>query len=128
MSEIADAIRAYHKKTDGQAQAVRKIWHLQETAAALRAADRKADTKTLVARLKNEIQKAETELNPNTLQTMAEWEELKATYNKDELVYYVRDREIRVPLFTESLSHSRISKIQLPQFKDPGEIYSYNFV
>jgi methylmalonyl-CoA mutase len=37
----------------------------------------------------------------------------------------VRNREIRQPLFTESLSHSRIPRIALPPFKDPGEIYRW---
>jgi methylmalonyl-CoA mutase len=125
LSEIADTIRAYHKETDEQAQAIRKIWHLKETAATLSADDLKADTQTLVLRLKDEIQKAETALNSDTVRTLAEWEDLKAIYNKDELVYYVRDHEIRVPLFSESLAHSQIPKIQLPKFKDSGEIYRW---
>jgi methylmalonyl-CoA mutase len=37
------------------------------------------------------------------------------------LIYKVRDREIRTPLYVESLSHSRIPKIALPRFRDPGE-------
>jgi methylmalonyl-CoA mutase len=125
LSEIADTIRAYHKETGTQAQAIRKVWHLKETAAALSADDLKADARTLVERLKGEIQKAETALNPDTERTLAEWEDLQATYKKDELVYSVRGREIRVPLFSESLAHFRIPKIQLPKFKDPGEIYSW---
>jgi methylmalonyl-CoA mutase len=125
LSEIADTIRAYHNETDSQAEAIRKIWHLKETGDSLIADDRKGDTETLVARLKEEIQKAETTLNPETLQKLGEWEDLKSTYHKDELIYYVRDREIRVPLFTESLAHSRIPKIQLPKFKDPGEVYRW---
>jgi len=125
LSEIADTIRTYHKQTDAQAQAVRKVWHLKESAATLSADDLKGDTQTLVARLKDEIQRAETALNPDTVRTLAEWEDIEATYNKDELVYYVRDREIKVPLFSESLAHSRIPKIQLPNFKDPGETYRW---
>ncbi|UCF94425.1 MAG: methylmalonyl-CoA mutase, partial [Desulfobacterales bacterium] len=37
----------------------------------------------------------------------------------------VRDREIRVPLYLESLAHTRIPKIVLPKFQDPGEIYRW---
>jgi methylmalonyl-CoA mutase len=46
-------------------------------------------------------------------------------YSGDELVYTVRGREIRVPLYSESLSHQKIPKISLPRFTDPGEIYSW---
>jgi methylmalonyl-CoA mutase len=38
----------------------------------------------------------------------------------DEFVYRVRDREIRVPLYTESLCRQRIPKVVVPRFQDPG--------
>ena len=41
------------------------------------------------------------------------------------MVYTVRDRELRVPLYTESLSHSKIRKISLPKFQDPADIYGW---
>jgi methylmalonyl-CoA mutase len=56
---------------------------------------------------------------------MNQWEEIRNAYNKDELVYQVRDREIRVPLYILSLSHTRIPKIALPAFTDPGEIFTW---
>ena len=37
----------------------------------------------------------------------------------------MRDREIRVPLYVESLAHQQIPKVVLPKFKDPGEIYRW---
>jgi len=40
-------------------------------------------------------------------------------------MYKVRGREIRVPTFTTSLSHSRIPRIALPRYKDWGEILRY---
>jgi methylmalonyl-CoA mutase len=46
-------------------------------------------------------------------------------YSGDELVYDRPRPEIRVPLYTESLSHQKIPKISLPRFKDPGEIYRW---
>ncbi|MBL0713140.1 MAG: methylmalonyl-CoA mutase, partial [Desulfosarcina sp.] len=49
----------------------------------------------------------------------------KTAYQQDELVYQVRDHEIRVPLYTESLCRKKIPKIALPHFKDPGEIYRW---
>jgi len=54
-----------------------------------------------------------------------EWADKKAAYAADEFVYKVRDREIRVPTFTTSLSHSRIPRIALPRYKDWGEILRY---
>jgi len=56
---------------------------------------------------------------------MAGWNEIKARYAQDELVYQVRGCEIRQPLFTRSLAGTRIPKIALPGFTDPGEIYAW---
>ena len=125
LSEITDIIRGYHQETNEQAEAVRKVWHLKEAASTLTAEDLKGDATQLLERLKIQINAAQTALHPETAKTLGEWEDIQAAYRKDELVYPVRDREIKTPLFFESLSHSRISKIELPKFKDPGEIYRW---
>ena len=126
LSEIADSIRQYHQKTHDQSQALRTFWHLQETAAKLEADNYEGGFDDVLSRLKSEVQKAKSALNPDTLQSLEEWENIKTTYAaSDELVYQVRDREIRVPLYIESLAHSRIPKIALPRFQDPGELYRW---
>jgi len=125
LSEITDIIRGYHQETEAQAEAVRKVWHLKEAAGTLTGEDLKGDAAQLLAQLKTQINAAEAALHLETDKTLGEWEDIQAAYRKDELVYPVRDREIRTPLFFESLSHSRISKIELPKFKDPGEIYRW---
>jgi methylmalonyl-CoA mutase len=125
LSEIADHVRAYHQETAAQADAIRRVWHLKEAAGTLNNDDLQADTGQLIDTFKAQIKAAEAALKPETVQTLGEWEKIQTTYAKDELVYQVRDREIRVPLFSESLSHTRIPKIELPKFKDPGEIYRW---
>jgi isobutyryl-CoA mutase len=125
LSEITDTVRAYHARTERQAEAVRRVWHLEETAQALSAVETDDEPTELIARLKKEIAKSEEQLERETLRTLKQWEEIKAAYTKDELVYNVRNKEIRIPLFTESLSHQKIPKISLPKFTDPGEIYRW---
>jgi methylmalonyl-CoA mutase len=125
LSEIADTVRNYHQETEAQAEAVRKVWHLKEAAGTLNADDLKGDKTHLLERLKTEINAAESEIHPETNKMLAEWKDIQAAYGKNKLVYKVRNREIRAPLFFESLSHSRIAKIELPKFKDPGEIYRW---
>ncbi len=125
LSEVADHLRAYHHDTDTQAEAIRKVWHLNEAAGALDSNAPNEDSTQLIDALKAQIKAAEATLKPETVQTLAEWENIQKTYNQDELVYQVRDREIRVPLFSKSLSHTRIPKIELPKYKDPGEIYRW---
>jgi methylmalonyl-CoA mutase len=124
LSEIADTIRKYHQQTGDQGRSLRKIWHLKETLSTIGENDDE-DSPALLSRLNDEIKKAEDALEQETLDSINEWEEIKDAYNKDELVYTVRDREIRVPLYSETLSHTRIPKIALPRFEDPAEIYRW---
>ncbi|MDM8517006.1 methylmalonyl-CoA mutase family protein [Desulfobacterales bacterium HSG16] len=121
LAEISDTIRDYHKTTDEQAEAARFAWHLKETEKVLES----ADTPELLQRLKQEIEKADQAIKTDTKDLLSQWEETREAYSKDELVYHVRDKEIRVPLFSESLCHTKIPKIALPKFKDPGEIYKW---
>jgi methylmalonyl-CoA mutase len=125
LSEIADTIRVYHQKTRDQSQALRDFWHLSETAQRLSGDNLKGDSQELLARLKEQVKKAEAALDQDTLRCLEEWEEIKETYAREELVYQVRNREIKIPLHVESLSHSRIPKIALPRFQDPGELYRW---
>ena len=124
LSEITDTVRTYHKETEVQADAIRKTWHLKEALITLEE-EQTGDTTELISRLKEEIQTADALLKTETKQVLKEWKEIQETYSRDELVYKVRDREIRLPLYSESLSHTRIPKIVLPKFKDPGQIYEW---
>ncbi len=125
LSEISDAVRSYHRSTLEQAGIVRKAWHLKESFKAISAETREAATSEVLERLKTEISRVEASLAPETADLFDSWEKIKDTYEKDELIYHVRNREIRVPLYTESLAHSKIPKIALPKYTDPGAIYTW---
>jgi methylmalonyl-CoA mutase len=125
LAEIAESVRHYHKQTEEQAEAVRRVWHLRESAGVIDSKSMSGDRKNLLSQLKEEVERAEENVDEDTNSLLSEWRELKKTYREDELVYKVRGREIRQPLYTESLAHQKIPKISLPDFKDPGEIYRY---
>jgi methylmalonyl-CoA mutase len=125
LSEIAETIREYHQKTNEQSQAVRNFWHLQEAVHRISGNVPQEVPAGVLSRLKEEVQKAEAALDPDTHRCLAEWKDIKEAYSQNELVYQVRNREIRAPLYVESLSHSRIPKIVLPRFQDPGELYRW---
>ena len=125
LSEIADTIRGYHEKTDRQTELVRKRWHLDESAAALEASGAEGDTGIAVEKLREQRDLVASDIYAETDRLLAEFDRIRDEYSRDELVYPVRDREIRVPLYTESLSRQRIPKISIPKFKDPGEKYRW---
>ena len=125
LAEIAETVRAYHRRTGEQAEMVRRHWHFQQAAATLEEAGQPQDPADILARLKEEAGKAEQELDEETRQLLKEWPEMREAYSGDEFVYKVRDREFKVPLHIESLSRQKIPRVVLPRFKDPGEIYRW---
>ena len=64
----------------------------------------------------------ESQLHSDVRSMLSSWETKKASYQGEHFTYSVRGKEIRVDNYSESLSHTRVSKISLPQFKDWGEI------
>jgi methylmalonyl-CoA mutase len=129
LSEIAETVRNYHLHTKNQTESVRNVWHLTKTAEWLSgsslAPNPGTDTAELLARLKAEIEAAGSDIEPETAKLLKDWEDIKNTYTRDELVYHVRDMEIRQPLYSQSLSGTRIPRIALPGYTDPGEIYTW---
>ena len=125
LAEISDTVRSYHRSTAVQADRARKAWHLEEAKAVLEDAQGSSGASEAIDRLKEELKQAQGSLAGETRDLIAGWAETQAAYGGEEFVYRVRDREIRVPLYVESLAHQKIPKVVLPKFKDPGEIYRW---
>ena len=124
LSEIAATLREYHQVTEKQATAVRQNLHLQETIKLLEERLGEDAAKTLQV-LKAEAELTGEQLDRETSTILLQWEKIKQDYSGDKLAYTIRGREIQVPLYTESLSHSKIAKISLPKFSDPADIYRW---
>ncbi len=126
LSEIAETVRKYHEKTEQQAEAVRERWHLDE---ARRIVENRAknpnDYTEVVDTLKQSLKESDANVEEETNEIIESFHEIRETYAKDELVYEVRGKEFRVPLYRDSLSGSRIPKVSVPKFKDPGEYYMW---
>jgi len=124
LSGISETIRTYHRRTEEQAQVLRRRWHLVQASDAICRNPEDDDT-TLLDRLGSEIRKAEAGLNEETTRLVADWDNIKAAYSADDLVYTVRDREIRVPLFVQTESGIRLPKVALPKIEDPGHLFKW---
>jgi methylmalonyl-CoA mutase len=127
LAEIADTVREYHQATEDQAEAVRRRWHLSSALEALGARDPDGDLDMdqALAGLKQALADAGEQVTPDTDDLIEQFRTSSEAYEKDELVYQVRDKEFRVPLYTKSLSHSKIPKIARPKFSDPGDQYRW---
>ena len=124
LAEIADAVREYHITTKAQAKVVRNRWHLIEASKTLE--DKGLDQLPgALEKFKDAVADAKSLVEDETDKTINEFNTCKARFGKDDLVYHVRDKEFKIPLYSKSLSHSKIPKISLPQFIDPAEQYSW---
>ena len=121
LAEIADTLREYHQTTRDQAAAARRRWHLISALTELE--NRALETDDSLTGLNQAVEEAAIRVDPETDTLICLYETSIQTYEKDELVYQVRDKEFRVPLYTRSLSHSKIPKIARPRFSDPGDQY-----
>ncbi|MEE8398788.1 MAG: methylmalonyl-CoA mutase family protein, partial [Desulfobacterales bacterium] len=121
LSDIADTVRDYHQHTKTQADAVRNLWHLKKAADIIN--DQRHET--TADDMQKAIADAEDAIDSDTSTLLDMWEDIKASYDRDELVYRVRDREVKIPLYSTSLSDTKIRKIVLPTFEDPGRIYRF---
>ncbi|THB79079.1 MAG: methylmalonyl-CoA mutase [Desulfobacteraceae bacterium] len=122
LAEIADTVRAYHQETEEQIEAVRRRWHLTESIVLLEGENNDTYNAAL-DKLKLEIQGVA--VTEETDEIIERFKVLSETYARDELVYHVRDKEFRLPLYSKSLSHVKIPKIAMPKFEDPGEAYKW---
>ncbi len=113
LSEIADTVRGYHRRTSEQAEAARRRQHL-ETARAL-----VAETAELDALI------AGNEVDPEVQALLDTWPARVEEYSGDELVYTVRGKEIHTPLTRETLSGNRVRRVALPRTSDAGELVSF---
>ncbi len=64
----------------------------------------------------------ETQLHPDCKKLIDEWPSLQKKYSADFFEYTVREKVIKQPLTTTSLSGTKIPKVVLPKYKDWGDI------
>jgi methylmalonyl-CoA mutase len=119
LADIADTVRGYHQRTGEQVQAVRERDHLAVAKGALSRAG--ADTEAIGELL----DEAESRVDGDTRRLLGEWAETADAYRGEELVFRVRDKELRTQLWRETLSGNRIPRVALPRYTESGELVSF---
>ena len=126
LSEIAENNRRYDDWVEQQSDLARQLFSLKKSLEVLQEKSRLEEENPVFQTLEQTYANLEEELDKETRLILNSWEDKKAAYAADEYVYKVRNREIRVPIHVESLSHSRIPKVILPKFQDWGEILRWS--
>ena len=126
LSEISENNRQYDRWVDAQCEIARKLFGLKQSIEAVESQENLENKSAVLESLKKTYEEVELDLDGRCKKIIETWEDRKAAYAADEFVYKVRGKEIRVPTFTESLSHSKIPRVALPRFKDWGEILRWS--
>lgn len=118
LAEIAESSDTYNEWVDKQTAIARKLYQLQGVI-------HLSTDEQLTTTLKELYQQLEEQLDGECRKLLREWPETKAKYQQEFFLYKVRDKEIKQPLFYESLSKLQIPKVSLPRYKDWGDILNW---
>lgn len=118
LSEISDSNRKYDQWSVKQAEQAQK-WQALKITEDLVSSDVKPE-------IKKQTLEIEKTIDGITRSILEEWETKKKEYKNDHFIYKVRDKEISVPTFTTSLSHSRIPRVCLPDYKGWFDIIKWS--
>ena len=120
LSEVAENNRAYDVWANEQSVIASKLYAIHSTINASIELDAGLDEG-----LKKVQQHFENKLHPECKKLMEDWPLAVKKYGSDYFEYQVRDKVIRQPLTTTSLSGTRIPKVVLPKYKDWGDILKW---
>lgn len=118
LSEITDIIRSYNKEAVQQADIASSIYKLQ---GAVELVDDEGAKKALTSKL-NVLYE---QLSPVNRKLLENWPAKLRAYQENEFEYNVRDKIIRQPMFSLTLSGIRIPKVIMPKFRDWGDILKW---
>jgi|AntRauTorckE6833_2_1112554.scaffolds.fasta_scaffold00497_16 methylmalonyl-CoA mutase len=120
LSEIAETIRNYNQWAEEQAE---KAQRLQALKTVLKEAGADESLKETITAKAAEAEKA---LSEESLEILQQWPERKKRYEQESFIFKVRGKEITIQTKEETLSHNKISKVALPQYRGWGDILKWN--
>ncbi|MEO6844585.1 MAG: methylmalonyl-CoA mutase family protein, partial [Ginsengibacter sp.] len=124
LAEIAEEIAHYNKLAEEQSGIATQLYQLSGTLQTFKNDSLKNEKKNtiIIKELLGRKKSIEKQLLPVCKKLLDDWQATKALYQKEFFEYNVREKIIKQPLFSESLSHTKIPKIAVPKFKDWGDI------
>ncbi len=116
LAEIVSTNRKYKARVNELAENASKLGALHKISK-----DLKLETKT-IEQFSHEYKK---DFEAQEIKALENWDQLQRTYAQDELVFRVRDTEIRQKLVSTSLSGTKIRKVVLPKLNDWGDRFKF---
>lgn len=126
LAEIAESSTAYNNWVNEQCKIAQQLFqadgvqHLSQTLSEGEGFKSLADN--LQDDLNSIIEHLNTKLHPECKRLLQGWPEIVKKYTADDFIYHVRNKEIKLPLISTSLSQLRIPKIALPKYQAWGDV------
>jgi methylmalonyl-CoA mutase len=114
LSEISENNRSYDRWVDEQCTMASKLYQINGVIGEKETSN--------IPELQQLKKRFEEQLHPECKKLIEQWPEVQKKYAADFLEYQVRDKVIKQPLTSKSLSGSRIPRVVLPKYKDWGDI------
>lgn len=121
LSEIATTIREYDELVIAQAKIASQLYQLHGSLAN----ENIKNNSALVKSLQDAIDKLTAQLTVISRKLITNWPTKIKAYQEDLYQYTVRNQTISQPMFSTTLSGTRIPKVVLPKYKDWGDILQW---
>jgi isobutyryl-CoA mutase len=118
LSEIAETIKEYDELVKEQSGIASKLYQVNGT---IDIVNKNGDNDSVNA-LQQLRKQLEDQLTPVSRKLIQKWPEKIKAYLQDFYEYKVRDKVLKLPMFSMSLSGTRIPKISMPKYRDWGDI------
>ncbi len=126
LSEIAENNRGYDQLVREQSGLASKLYQLHGVLEILQHKNSKTPPlEGLGEAIQQQIDFYTEQLTPVARKLITNWPNKIAEYQKDFYEYTVREKVIKQPMTTKSLSGTRIPKVVLPKYKDWGDILQW---
>jgi methylmalonyl-CoA mutase len=122
LSEIAEENARYAKFVQQQTTLARQAFSLKSSITILKSAGQTE----LATQLEPVFQEKWDQLDSESRKIIDGWAEKVKKFRDKTFTYKVREKDITVQNYTESLSHLQIPKVALPKYEDWGEIVKWS--
>jgi isobutyryl-CoA mutase len=124
LSEITETIHKYGEWANTQGNIAQNLYSIRNSIEALK--NSKLDDKDRLIKKLEELY-AENEINfdGKNKKLVDEFPSLVKRYHDEFYIYKVRDKEVKVKTFEESLSHTHIPKVATPRYEAWGDILKW---
>jgi len=117
LSEISENNRSYDNWANVQCAIASKLYQINGVIGEKELSN--------IPQLQELQQRYQDSLHPECKKLIQQWPHIVQKYESDFFEYQVRDKVIKQPLTTVSLSGTRIPKVVLPKYKDWGDILKW---